>query len=129
MMADTPGYWTSKSLQNKRYPKFNRLIDLLSLSALFLLPGSLHRKPASCSPLAFSLFLALAAKVYIVSFPTHNDDRPSKFIVMAANRKQAINMAWEHGEADLQSRSTKVHGTGPGNERRFCEPLAPKDSQ
>jgi len=43
------------------------------------------------------------AKVYIVSFRTHNDDRPSKFIVLADNMKSAIKMAWEHGGADFQS--------------------------
>jgi hypothetical protein len=45
--------------------------------------------------------------VYIVSFRTHNDDRPSKFIVLAGNMKSAINMAWEHGGADFQSRFDK----------------------
>jgi hypothetical protein len=47
------------------------------------------------------------AKVYIVSFRTHNDDRPSKFIVVANDRKQAINMAWEHGGPDFQARFDK----------------------
>ena len=46
-------------------------------------------------------------KVYIVSFRTHNDDRPSKFIVLADNMKSGINMAWEHGGADFQSRFDK----------------------
>jgi NADPH-dependent 7-cyano-7-deazaguanine reductase QueF len=46
-------------------------------------------------------------KVYIVSFRTHNDDRPSKFIVVADNRKEAIQMAWEHGGADFQARFDK----------------------
>jgi hypothetical protein len=44
-------------------------------------------------------------QVYIVSFRTH-DDR-SKFIVLADNMKSAINMAWEHGGADIQSRFDK----------------------
>ena len=47
------------------------------------------------------------AKTYVVTFRSHNDDRPSKFIVVVANRKQAINMAWEHGGADFQSRFDK----------------------
>jgi hypothetical protein len=44
------------------------------------------------------------AKVYIVSYPTHDDRRPSKFIVMADSMKSAINKAWEH---DFQSRFDK----------------------
>jgi hypothetical protein len=59
------------------------------------------------SPLAlppfFSLFSPAVAKVYIVSFRTHDDRRPSKFIVLADNMRAAINKAWEHGGADFQS--------------------------
>jgi hypothetical protein len=47
------------------------------------------------------------AKVYIVSFRTHDDRRPSKFIVLADNMRAAINEAWEHGGADFQSRFDK----------------------
>ena len=47
------------------------------------------------------------AKVYIVSFRTHDDRRPSKFIVLADSMKSAIKMAWEHGGADFQSRFDK----------------------
>ena len=47
------------------------------------------------------------AKVYIVSFRSHNDDRPSKLIVVAANRKEAIKMSGEHGGPDFQSRFDK----------------------
>jgi hypothetical protein len=49
----------------------------------------------------------VAAKVYIVSFRTHDDSRPSKFIVLADNMRAAINEAWEHGGADFQSRFDK----------------------
>ena len=56
------------------------------------------------------------AKVYIVSFRTHGDRRPSKFIVLADSMKSAINMAWEHGGADFQSRFD--HRTSRTNERR-----------
>ena len=35
---------------------------------------------------------------------------PSKFIVLADNMKSAINMAWEHGGADFQSRFDKSTG-------------------
>ena len=45
------------------------------------------------------------AKVYVMSFRTHNDRRPSKFIVLADSMKSA--MAWEHGGADFQSRFDK----------------------
>ena len=47
------------------------------------------------------------AKTYVVTFRSHNNDRPSKFIVVADNMKSAINMAWEHGGADFQSRFDK----------------------
>jgi len=42
-----------------------------------------------------------------MTFRRHNDDRPSKFIVVADNMKSAINMAWEHGGLDFQSRFDK----------------------
>jgi hypothetical protein len=44
------------------------------------------------------------AKVYIVSFRTIDHRRPSKFIALADNMRAAINMAWEHGGTDFQSR-------------------------
>jgi hypothetical protein len=46
-------------------------------------------------------------KAYIVSFRTHDDRRPSKFIVLADDMRAAINMAWEHGGAEFQSRFDK----------------------
>jgi hypothetical protein len=51
------------------------------------------------------------AKVYIVSFRTHDDRRPSKFIVLADNMKSAINKAWKvkHGRFDLDCNSNRVH--------------------
>jgi hypothetical protein len=45
----------------------------------------------------FGYFPPAVAKVYIVSFRTHDRGRPSKFIVLADNMKSAINKAWEHG--------------------------------
>jgi hypothetical protein len=48
------------------------------------------------------------AKVYSVSFRTHDDRRPSKFIVLADDMREAINMAWEHGGAEFQSRFDKT---------------------
>jgi len=48
------------------------------------------------------------ANVYIVSFRTHDNNRPSKFIILADNMRAAINMAWEHGGADFQSRFDKT---------------------
>jgi hypothetical protein len=47
------------------------------------------------------------AKVYIVSFRSNDDRRPSKFIVLAESMKSAIQMAWEHGGTDFQSRFDK----------------------
>jgi hypothetical protein len=54
------------------------------------------------------MFAPAVAKVYIVSFRTHNDRRSSKFIVLADNMKSAINKAWEHGGAEFQSRYDKT---------------------
>jgi hypothetical protein len=48
------------------------------------------------------------ARVYIVSFRTYDDRRPSKFIVLADDMRAAINMAWEHGGAEFQSRFDKT---------------------
>jgi hypothetical protein len=45
--------------------------------------------------------------VYIVSFRTHDDRRPSKFVVVADNMRAAINIAWQHDGADFQSRFDK----------------------
>jgi hypothetical protein len=50
------------------------------------------------------------AKTYVVTFRSHNDDRPSKFIVLADNMKSAVTKAWEHGAADFQSRFDKATG-------------------
>ena len=58
-------------------------------------------------PRFFAIFAPAVAKVYIVSFRTHDDRRPSKFIVLADNMKSAIKVAWEHGGADFQSRFDK----------------------
>jgi hypothetical protein len=49
----------------------------------------------------------VAAKVYIVSFRSIDNRRPSKFIVLADDMRAAINEAWEHGGADFQSRFDK----------------------
>jgi hypothetical protein len=58
----------------------------------------------------FAIFAPAVAKVYIVSFRTHDDRRPSKFIVLADNMKSAISKAWEHGGSDFQSRFDKSTG-------------------
>jgi hypothetical protein len=47
------------------------------------------------------------AKVYIVIFRSNDERRPSKFIVLADDRKSAIKTAWEHGGLDFQSRFDK----------------------
>jgi hypothetical protein len=54
-----------------------------------------------------AIFAPAVAKVYIVSFRTHDDRRPSKFIVLADHMKSAINKAWEHGGADFRLRFDK----------------------
>ena len=50
------------------------------------------------------------AKTYVVTFRSHNADRPSKFIVLADSMKSAIKMAWEHGGADFRLRFDKSTG-------------------
>jgi hypothetical protein len=52
-------------------------------------------------------FPPAVAKTYVVTFRSHNDDRRSKFIVLADNMKSAINVAWEHGGPDFQARFNK----------------------
>ena len=68
-------------------------------------------------PGAYGTPLKSVAKVYIVSFRTHDDRRPSKFIVLADNMKSAINKAWEHGGADFQSRFDKSTAQAQRDER------------
>ena len=58
-------------------------------------------------------FPPAVAKTYVVTFRSHDDDRPSKFIVLADNMKSAINKAWEHGEADFAS-------TNPPDKLMIC---------
>ena len=51
------------------------------------------------------------AKTYVVTFRSLSGDRgPSKFIVLADNMRAAVEMAWEHGMADFQSRFDKSTG-------------------
>jgi hypothetical protein len=59
------------------------------------------------SPGFLKYFLPVVARVYIVSFRTHDERRPSKFIGLADSMKSAINMAWDHRGPDLQSRFDK----------------------
>jgi hypothetical protein len=47
------------------------------------------------------------ARVYLVSFRTHDDRRRPKFIVLANDMRAAINEAWSMGGADFQSRFDK----------------------
>jgi hypothetical protein len=63
--------------------------------------------PPLLSSQFFAIFAPAVAKTYVVTFRSHNDDRPSKFIVLADNLKSAIKMAWEHGGSDFQSRFDK----------------------
>jgi hypothetical protein len=50
------------------------------------------------------------AKVYIVSFRTHDDRRPSKFIVLADSMKSAIKDGLGPWRADFQARFDKSTG-------------------
>src|SRR5262245_8536014 len=63
-----------------------------------------------CSPLGFSLFSRRCGKIYIMTFRSHDDRRPSKFIVLADNMKSAIKNAWKvkRGRLDLDYNSNRV---------------------
>ena len=50
----------------------------------------------------------MAVKTYIATFRRHKDRRPSKLIVMTDSMREAIDMAWESGGADFQSRFDKA---------------------
>jgi hypothetical protein len=67
----------------------------------------IYENPARPAHWTEAAMKVAVAKVYIVSFRTLDDRRPSKFIVLADNMKSAINKAWEHGGADFQSRFDK----------------------
>lgn len=56
-----------------------------------------------------------------VSFRSHDDRRPSKFIVLADDMKSAINKAWKHGGADFQSRFDKSTGQTQEMKEECCE--------
>jgi hypothetical protein len=60
------------------------------------------------------------AKVYIVSFRTHDDRRPSKFIVLAESMKSAIKMAWEHAGSDFRLRFDKSTAQAEQMKRGRC---------
>src|SRR5215813_8359172 len=55
----------------------------------------------------FAIFPAAVAKVYIVSFRSHNDDRPSKFIELAADRKPPSRWLGNMGARIFNRGSTK----------------------
>jgi len=59
-------------------------------------------------PSLFRYLTPAVANTYLVTFRSLSGDRwPSKFIVLADNMREAINMAWEYGGADFQSRFDK----------------------
>jgi hypothetical protein len=70
----------------------------------------IYENPARPAHWTEAAMKAAVDKVYIVSFRSHDDRRPSKFIVLADNRKEAIKIDWEHGGADFQSRFDKSTG-------------------
>jgi hypothetical protein len=69
--------------------------------------AAVKSKPPLAFPPLSRYFPPAVAKVYIVSFRSHNNDRPSRFIVLASSMKSAIKIAWKHGGADFQSRFDK----------------------
>jgi len=60
--------------------------------------------------LQFFAISPAVAKTYVVTFRSHNGDRPSKFIVVANNMRAAINIAWEKGGPDFQVGFDKSSG-------------------
>ena len=69
----------------------HKVISSFSFSSI-----SLHVLPLALS--SFSRYFPPAvARVYIVSFRSNDDRRPSKFIVLAEGRKEAIDMACNVG--------------------------------
>jgi len=67
--------------------------------------------PLLLCPQFFAIFAPAVAKTYVVTFRSLSGDRwPSKFIVLADNMGAAIEVAWEHGRADFQSRFDKSTG-------------------
>jgi hypothetical protein len=69
--------------------------------------GCGHSRGAGARRYLGSVFRPQCPKVYILSFRTHDDRRPSKFIVLADNMKSAIKLAWEHGGSDFRFRFDK----------------------
>jgi hypothetical protein len=49
-------------------------------------------------------------KTYIVTFTRSKDRRPAKFVVIANNQREAIRMAWEHGEDDFHETYDRASG-------------------
>jgi hypothetical protein len=63
-----------------------------------------------------------------VSFRTHDDRTPSKFIVPADNMKAAINMAWEHSYHALESENDDGDREGQQQVRRATSPVSANQS-
>ena len=49
-------------------------------------------------------------KTYIVTFERAKDRRPAKFVVIANSQREAIDIAWDHGEADFHSNYEQASG-------------------
>jgi hypothetical protein len=64
---------------------------VLTLGDIRLTPGA-DEYPPLVLPSVSPYFPPAVAKVYIVSFRSNDDRRPSKFIVLADNMKAAIKM-------------------------------------
>jgi len=68
----------------------------------------------SLCPLLCPGFVAILAPAVCEDLRSHLSqpygDRPSKFIVVDKDRKQAINIAWDHGGLDFQARFDKSTG-------------------
>src|SRR4030095_14086015 len=80
----------------------------------------IYENPARPAHWTEAAMKAAVAKVYIVSFRSNDDRRPSKFIVLADNMKSAINVAWEHGGADFRLRFDKSTAQAEEMKRGRC---------
>src|SRR5215475_2068713 len=92
LVVRTPGLFqpsvSSADLSARRQPR------LSPSSPLLLCPEFLANLPPAM------------AKVYIVSFRSHDDAGLQSLSCSPKNMKSAISTAWDHGGPDFQSRST-----------------------
>jgi len=65
----------------------------------------------------------MPVKTHIVTFRRHKDRRPSKFFVVAHSMRETIEMAWESGGAEFQSRFDRATAQAEEKKRGFLRVL------